>query len=330
MKTNTTYFLLSTMLLGIGLSANSQVCDPSVAPTGLISTYTPGSGALLEWDVVPGSVGMQVKAISSSGEIFARRIIAFESDQFLVPEPKLSSGTYNWYVQASCSFIPPYNVTPVSASSSFMVGSCPDPVMDIDGNVYATEQIGSQCWTSENLKVERYRNGDNIPTGLSDSAWSSTTNGAFAVFDNVAANKATYGLLYNWRTTADPRGLCPTGWHVPTDTEWTQLTDYLGGESVAGGKMKTTGTLSAGTGLWLSPNWAATNISGFSGLPSGYRDLFGNFLGLGLSSYWWSSTEDASISVFALFRLLRYDNGNVLRGSNFKEDGNSVRCLQDE
>ncbi|MBI1193798.1 MAG: hypothetical protein GC205_11595 [Bacteroidetes bacterium] len=267
-----TLVLLCLSAVSVPLSA--QVCDPSVAPTGLTSTYTPGTGALLEWDAVPGSIGVQIKATSPSGSNVTRRIIGFERDQFLVPDVLLTPGTYTWQVQAACRTIPSFNVTPISTSNNFTVGvgsSCPATVTDLDGNVYTTVEIGSQCWTAENLKVERDRNGDNIPSGLSNSAWQATTDGASSVYNGVAANKATYGLLYNWFTTIDPRGLCPTGWHVPTDLEWTRLTDFLGGESVAGGAMKTTGTLSAGTGLWQSPNALATNSSGYSGLPGGFR-----------------------------------------------------------
>ncbi len=313
------------------LSLNAQVCDPSTAPTGLTSTYTPGSGALLEWDAVPGSVGVQLKVDLPAGPTINRRIVGPSVDQFFVPAALLSAGTYTWRVQAACSTVPPYDVTPISASSSFTVGgasTCPATVTDIDGNVYNTVQIGSQCWTAENLKVERYRDGSNIPTGLSNSAWSSTSSGAFAVYNNVAANKATYGLLYNWYAAVDPRGLCPTGWHVPTDEEWTELTDFLGGESVAGGAMKTTGTLSAGTGLWLSPNTAATNSSGFSGLPGGYCYFSGYFNFQGSLGVWWSSSEGSAGSAWD--RLLIYIRASADRFNEDKENGFSVRCVRDE
>jgi uncharacterized protein (TIGR02145 family) len=205
---------------------------------------------------------------------------------------------------------------------------CVGTVTDIDGNVYQTVQIGNQCWMAENLKVERYRDGSNIPTGLSNSAWSSTTSGAVAVYGNIAAFKDTYGLLYNWYAVADTRGLCPTGWHVPKDAEWTRLTNHLGGSSVAGGKMKTTGTLSAGTGLWFAPNTAATNSSGFSGLPGGNRGISSSFSSRGSSGYWWSSSE--SVTSKAYYQPLSYSAGFAYRHTNDKQGGFSVRCLRDE
>ncbi|MBU6331267.1 MAG: hypothetical protein KGQ80_02480, partial [Bacteroidetes bacterium] len=102
--------------------------------------------------------------------------------------------------------------------------SCKSVITDVDGNQYNTIKFGTQCWTQSNLKVSKYRNGDNIPTGLSDAQWGSTTSGAYAMYNNDAANDALYGKLYNWYAVTDSRGLCPTGWHVPSDGEWTTLT----------------------------------------------------------------------------------------------------------
>jgi uncharacterized protein (TIGR02145 family) len=316
-------------LLGVGLQA--QVCDPTVAPTGLVSTYTPGSGALLEWNPVPGSVGVQLRVDLPSGPTINRRIVGPEVDQFFAPDALLSPGTYTWRVQAACSAVPPFAVTPISASSSFTVGgggSCPATVTDIDGNVYATVQIGSQCWMAENLKVERYRNGDFIPAGLSNSGWSSTSSGTSAVYSNNPANKATYGLLYNWYAVDDARGLCPSGWHVPTDEEWTTLTGFLGGESVAGGGLKTAGTLSEGTGLWFDPNTGATNSSGFSALPGGFRSSGGSYGEINYDGYWWTNTEIPTIGASWL-RALYAVLDDVYRYEQDKVCGLSVRCIRD-
>ena len=338
----TTILLFSAAaLLSMGLEA--QICDPSIAPSGLVSTYTPGSGALLEWDAVPGSVGVLLKVELPSGSSIDRRIVGPELDQFAVPDAVLTGGsTYTWRVQATCSTLRPFDLTPISASSTFTVGggsSCPATITDIDGNVYSTVEIGSQCWMEENLKVERYRDGSNIPTGLSDAAWQAATTEAFAVYDNDTANKATYGLLYNWYAVADPRGLCPTGWHVPTDAEWTDLITVLdpstcgsctglSHSSTAGGQMKTTGTLEAGTGLWFAPNTDATNSSGFSGLPGGFRVIDGNFYGQGSFGYWWSSSEVSTS--YAWSRGLYANHGYAGRNFDFfKQFGFSVRCLRD-
>jgi uncharacterized protein (TIGR02145 family) len=202
------------------------------------------------------------------------------------------------------------------------------------GYDYATVLIGEQCWFAENLRSESYENGDAIPSNLSDSEWGNTSSGAVAVYgegsstctnyspDGDACDEAwslnEYGLLYNWYAVDDARGLCPSGWHVPTDGEWTVVTDHLDGASVAGGQMKTTyGWYTGGNG---------TNSSGFSGLPGGYRSNSGNFLNAGDDGVWWSSSPVGS---FAWLRGLDYDDENVYRNGYNQHFGFSVRCIQD-
>jgi uncharacterized protein (TIGR02145 family) len=207
--------------------------------------------------------------------------------------------------------------------------ACPvTTVTDIDGNVYQTVTIGGQVWMAENLKVTRYCNGDPIPNITSDSDWTSLTTGARCDYDNDADNVPVYGRLYNWYAVDDSRGIAPEGWHVPTDAEWQTLVDYLGGSSVAGGKMKTTGTIEEETGLWGHPNEGATNESGFSALPGGYRShLDGYFGSLGSDALFWSSTEYSSLSAWTR-RLSCYLSG-VNRNSYDKQLGFSVRCVRD-
>jgi uncharacterized protein (TIGR02145 family) len=200
-------------------------------------------------------------------------------------------------------------------------------VTDLDGNVYQTVTIGTQVCMAENLKVTHYRNGDPIPNITSDSDWTSLTTGARCDYDNDADNVPVYGRLYNWYAVDDSRGIAPEGWHVPTDAEWQILVDYLGGSSVAGGKMKATGTIEEGTGLWYHPNEGATNESDFSALPGGYRHLDGNFYYLGSYAYFWSSTEYSSY--LAWYRLLSYYNSDVYRNYDLKQLGFSVRCVRD-
>jgi uncharacterized protein (TIGR02145 family) len=153
--------------------------------------------------------------------------------------------------------------------------------------------------------------------------WSSRTTGARTVYGHNAANLATYGYLYNWYAVADSKGLCPSGWHVPSDSELTTLTNYLGGESVAGGKMKSTGTT-----IWNSPNTGATNESGFSALPGGFRFNFGSFSRVRADAFFWSATEGDSGNAWT--RYLSYNNGFVYRDYNYKSVGASVRCLRDD
>lgn len=205
--------------------------------------------------------------------------------------------------------------------------------LDIDnGNEPAGRavRIGTQVWLTKNLNVTRYRNGDRIPQVKDPTKWSNLTTGAWCWYNNDSATyAATYGRLYNWYAVNDPRGLAPTGWHVPSDAEWTTLSTFLGGEAAAGGKMKTTGTIEAGTGLWFAPNQGATNSSRFAGLPGGNRFSNGPFLFIGAYGYWWSSTENERFSTSAWNRSLYYEVGSIRRGFSTKHHGFSVRCVRD-
>jgi len=202
-----------------------------------------------------------------------------------------------------------------------------------DGNTYNTVIIGTQCWMAKNLSY--------LPSVSPSSAGSETTP-YYYVYDyqgtDVNAAKATtnfqtYGVLYNWPAAmagsassnsvpSGVQGVCPAGWHLPSDAEWTVLTDHLGGLSIAGGKMKETGTTH-----WNSPNTGATNISGFTALAGGRRHATGNFYDNGLNAFFWSSAQyDSS---YAWYRYLYYGNGDVPRNGSSKELGFSVRCLKD-
>jgi uncharacterized protein (TIGR02145 family) len=198
-------------------------------------------------------------------------------------------------------------------------------VSDVDGITYNTVLIGTQCWTQSNLRVSKYRNGDSIPTGLSNSAWQTTAVGAYAVYNNVLGNDTLYGKLYNNNAVTDSRGLCPTGWHVPTNVEWANLVTALGGGSVAGGVLKSTATQPT-PGGWTVPNTGATNSSGFTARPGGLRDVNGDFGQLGASGFWWSSSISGAN---ALARSLSYAFGSVYLNYLDRFNGFSVRCLRD-
>jgi len=209
---------------------------------------------------------------------------------------------------------------------------------DCDGNVYETIQIGNQLWMAENLKVTHYNNGDEI-SYPSDEDFGSYDEGQYGVYDNDPANADVYGNLYNWAAVVDDRGVCPDGFHVPSDGEWTILTDFIApegieswGNSIAGGKMKSTGTIEDGDGLWNyysdEITEEATNESGFNGLPAGYRNYYnGSYDSMGYLGYFWSSSEYGSI--YAWYRRLYYSSSNVYRYYSSKHYGFSVRCLGD-
>ena len=209
---------------------------------------------------------------------------------------------------------------------------CTD-LLAYQGYNYETVLIGDQCWFAENLRNENYDNGESIPSNLTGSAWNSTTSGATALYGEEAGCQSfspdidacdpsqslmEYGRLYNWYAVNDSRGLCPSGWHVPSDEEWTVMTEFLGGGSAAGVQMK---ALSG----W-SDNGNGTNSSGFNGLPGGGRNGAGNTFFAGQDGGWWSSSYNND-NPWGRFLASGFDE--VARNPNYVRDGFSVRCVRD-
>jgi len=211
-------------------------------------------------------------------------------------------------------------------------------VTDIEGNVYNTVAIGYHCWMKENLKTTTYRNGTSIPNVTDNNAWKNLITGANVWYDNDISWKDSYGALYNWYTTIDPNGLCPTGWHAPTNDEWTALTDYIGGTGYSN-ELKSCRQVNSPLGGVCNtsehPRWEedpysdnyGTDDYGFSGLPGGSRESDGPFGLLGRGGYWWSSTEGTSTGAWAWG--MHYDDGDVITGNATKQAGFSVRCIKD-
>lgn len=211
-------------------------------------------------------------------------------------------------------------------------------ITDIDGNLYNTVLIGSQCWMAENLKTTTYKNGTAIPNVTDANAWSSLTTGAYVWWDNDISWKGPYGALYNWYAVVDPNRLCLTGWHIPSDDEWTALTDFIGGTSPPnGGKLKSCHQVNSPLGGDCNtadhPRWEehyiyyGTDDFGFSGLPGGYREFMGTFTNFGYSGNWWSATGYSPTN--ALNRSLGFSSGEVYRIGYSKGYGFSVRCIRD-
>ncbi len=196
---------------------------------------------------------------------------------------------------------------------------------DIDNNRYNTISIGNQLWMAENLSVTRYNDGTVIPQVVNDSDWFTATSNGEACYTWYENGASDYGALYSYFAVADTNSLniCPVGWHVPSNDEWTILTTFLGGPSATGGKLK-----EAGLAHWNPPNTGAINESGFTGLPGGFRLNTGTFNGIGNDCRWWSSTEGSSGNS-AWFRNLLYNNESILLGLAGKASGLSVRCLKD-
>ncbi len=197
--------------------------------------------------------------------------------------------------------------------------------------IFPSVAIGTQVWSSTNLDVTTYRDGTPIPQVTDPTAWANLTTGAWCYYNNSDLTGSVVGKLYNWYAVAgihdtDPNTpnkiLAPIGWHVPTDAEWTTLTTFLGGNTVAGGAMKETGTT-----YWTSPNTGATNSSGFTALPGGARTSFGSYFNIGNGGIWWSSSSSDILGAWS--RSLDYNNVNINGGANNKYHGYSVRLVKD-
>ncbi len=217
------------------------------------------------------------------------------------------------------------SLTLLSCGGDSATNSNPSPtgttVVDVDGNIYRTVTIGTQVWMAENLKVTRYRNGDAIPHVSNSMDWESSTNGAYCNYDNNANNVSIFGRLYNYYAAVDSRGIAPTGWHLPSDSDWQVLTDYLGGYQIAGGKMK-----DASDVYWASPNAGATNSSGFSAQPGGQR-FNGIYQYMGTVACFWSATEESGINGRYIF--IQFDDAGAHGDDYPKQSGFSIRCVKD-
>ncbi len=196
---------------------------------------------------------------------------------------------------------------------------------DVEGNLYQTIEIGDQLWMAENLRSTKYNDGTEIPYISNPHDWEiNTSNPAFCWYYNSEYEyKEDYGALYNWHVVATDK-LCPSDWRVPTDNDWTVLINALGGEGLAGGKLK-----EAGTSHWKSPNTGASNEAGFKARPGGHRNFAGVFYGAvnktGSYGYWWSATVMNSETAWS--RIMYYDNSTVFRHNSNKRNGYSIRCI---
>jgi uncharacterized protein (TIGR02145 family) len=200
----------------------------------------------------------------------------------------------------------------------------PSIIKDGDGNIYQPVTIGTQIWLVENLKTTKYNDGSSVPLVTDDVEWENLATPGYCWYENnETANKSSYGGLYNWYAV-NTNKLCPKGWHVPTDEEWTALITQLGGESEASGKLK-----EAGTAHWKSPNTNASNSSGFTALPGGFRKSNGSYEKKGEFGVWWSATEENGDPLDAWERYLVFDNNYAYRGTDPKKLAFSVRCIKD-
>jgi uncharacterized protein (TIGR02145 family) len=331
--------LSATLIQSCTKDSNGNVTEVvPIPPVDLTATVVSDTQVDLSWtDKSTNESGFNIQRKTGT-QTFAD-IGTTGKDVTIYSDQGLTAGTtytYRVYSYNNTGNSPSYtNEVTVTINSIFNPNLTYGSVNDIDGNTYKTIQIGSQVWMAENLRTTKYRNNISIPNITDNTQWQNESTGAWSYYNNYATNNNPYGKLYNWYAVVNSNGICPNGWHLPTDAEWNILIANLDPSynptanspqiqsSTAGGTMKSTGTQ-----YWLSPNTDATNSSGFSGLPGGFRDYQGKFYGVGNSGAWWSSSTKYN-SDAAWLRSLDYNVGNVMRGLNYKTVGFSVRCLRD-
>lgn len=263
--------------------------------------FVAGSDTVITWDGISPDEPVKIEYSFDKGA------------NWITIADSAKGSSYNWRVPKTPSNKCLARVTAEAKTVSY----CDNP----------NAEICSKVWMSCNLNVDTYRNGDPIPEVTDSTEWENLKTGAWCYYNNDPANGDIYGKLYNWYAVNDPRGLAPDGWHIPTDAEWTELANCLGGTSFAGGKLKSTGTIEGGDGLWKSLNRGATNEIGFSAHPGGYRKYYGSFTNIGIEGYWWSVTEADDWYIYG--RFLNHHGVFLGKFTNRKNNGFSVRCVKD-
>ena len=323
----TTYYVRAYATSSIGTSYGTQINFKTlglpIVTTAIITGITPDSA--ISGGHITSNGGAPIIARGVCWSIITTPTIAdsisidgIDTGNFKSTIKRLSPNT-KYYARAYAT-----NSVGTSYGNQVIFKTYTGKVTDVDGNIYYTVTINTQVWMLKNLNVTKYRNSNPIPNVTDSATWHNLTTGAYSNYDNIPSNSTTYGKLYNFYAVNDSRKICPTGWHVPTDAEWTLLTDYLGGESIAGGKL-----MEEGTNHWPMLNKNADNSSGFTALPGGSRNYDGTggaFNYIGSIGYWWSSSV---ITNGAWFRAIIGNTINVGRFPINSAFGFSIRCLKD-
>jgi uncharacterized protein (TIGR02145 family) len=335
---STTYFIRAYATNSVGTSYGNEII--------FTTTNVPISLTTASISLITQSSGKSGGNVTSDGgaTITARGVCWGISSNPTTSDSKTIDGTGSGVFTSSITGLNPNTKYFVRAYATNSLGTSygdelilktyTGTVTDIDGNIYNTVTIGTQEWMVENLKTTKYADGTLILLVNSTSTWDALpiTSNAYCWFNDNIINKDSYGALYNWSaamngaisSTTKPsgvQGVCPTGWHLPSVAEWTELETYLGGQNITGSKMK-----EAGITHWASPNTGATNESGFSALPGGYRYHTGQFAFFVTSGYWWSTSESSATNAYG--RFLGSDFPSIQYSGNSKKAGSSVRCIK--
>ncbi len=310
------FLIISVLLIG----CNSEEPEPipvPVPPTDLVAMAISVSQIDLTWeDNSNNETGFKLERQSGS-DSYSLLVTLGANETSYSDKAAEENTTYSYRIFAFNAALDVSEYSNEVSSTTFEALT----VTDFDGNVYPTVSIGTQVWMAENLKTTKLNNGTVIPVVSNDSEWNKLTTPGLSWYDNLPNNGDTYGALYNWYTV-ETSNLCPSGWHVPTVVEWTTLTDYLGGENVAGGKLK-----ESGIQHWITPNTLGTNEFGFTALPGGDRDSHGSYNFIGKSGRWWTSTEGGTGTSWYMF--IGYESSAIFQAKNSNNSGFSVRCVLD-
>jgi uncharacterized protein (TIGR02145 family) len=332
--------------LSIGLILTSCKKNEGDGGSSSVPTATTGAATMIGrgWATLNGTINAQNQIIKVTFEFDTTESYEYSIKGF----PDTITGNTNTSVSANILHLLPntkyyYRIKAASSSDSIFGGDNsftttdttrttilfnPDLsygfVVDLDGNKYKTIQIGTQTWMAENLKAATFNDGTEIPYTPNANIWAGLSTPGYSWYNN---DSVSFGAFYNWYAV-DAAGnggknVCPTGWHVPTDMEWTALVIYLGGDNVVGSKIKETGTTH-----WYATDSLTTNETGFTAFPAGYRNNYGVYNSYRRYSYWWSSTDASSVDAYC--RDLNYSYINMDRIKSLKISGFSVRCIKDE
>ena len=328
LKYNHVFTVLEFQIKGTGqLKAVKLSANGSLAFSGGtidITQATPATGIAYTLASQTGTSNEAVVTLATPATLTATNT---DTKVYMVINPGLQTG--NCLIGISTDGTTWKYITKMALSGGFLRGNkyvvsvdasiATEPVDDIDGNTYSTVMIGSQVWMGSNLKTTKYNDGSAISLVSNTTLWSERTDGAYCYYNNSGTNGTIYGALYNWYAVNTGK-LCPTGWHVPTSTDWSTLATTLGGGSYAGGKLKETGTTH-----WTNNN-GASDLVGFTALPGGRRKHDGTFEYIGTKSMWWTSTINGT---FANYKSIV--NTSVSLGGSYDnhKNGYSVRCVKD-
>lgn len=327
----TTYYVRAYAINSRGTGYGNQITVSTLAAT-LPSVSTTSISSLTGTSVTSGG-----NVSSDGGAIVSARGVVWSTNQnpnvSLITKTENGNGTgsfvsmisnllpnttYYLRAYATNSIGTAYGNQISFTTPFFIVGS---GVSDIDGNFYPTMILGSQEWMGANLRTTRFADGSNIPNIVDPIAWTQNASSAWCYLNNDASLNSTYGKLYTWYATVDNRNLCPVGWHVPSVSEWVILENFLGGNSIAGGRLKEVGTVN-----WLSPNTGATNESNLSFVPGSSRSTTGQSFGLGYAGVYWTSTQFSAIDGYN--RYVLNTSSIIYSDQNGKNGGFSVRCIK--